>query len=371
MWDLIMGQEETVSQLKKAVDTAEISHAYLFCGPLGVGKRLTAKVFASAVNCLQGGCGVCPICHRIQNDLHPDVVYVEPEGNFFTIGQVRELQKEANLKSFEAPRKFYILDDVDKMKAEAANALLKTLEEPPAQVVFILLTSNLDNLLPTVVSRCRINRFKSVSSSHLIDLLISKYQIPEVDAKFYTRLSGGVLTKALQFADSETKLVQRKMVLGIVEKIPRWDSFDLANAAEQMVAETKKSLEDLKKEQKNEQEEAKEYAMNSAHANRLKNLLGRKHKRRLNREERRSYREMLAIISSWYRDLMVLKETANPELLVNTDRFDLLKRYSEQFSTARIQEAIQIVQRTEERFGLNVNPQLALETMLFELKSLN
>lgn len=371
IWDLVAGQEEVVSQLKKAISNREMSHAYLFIGSKGVGKQLAAKVIASVVNCPEGGCGICTVCHKIQNDLHPDVMLIEPEGNSFIIDQVRELQREINLKSFEAKTKFYILDEVDKMTAAAANALLKTLEEPPPHVVFVLLTSNLDSLLPTIVSRCQVTRFKPISTSNLVGLLVSRYQVDEVEAELFARLSGGVLAKALRYAESDRRLVLRKHVLNVVENISKWDGADLTDAAEQIVSEIKKPLEDLKKGQAEELEEAKELAIDSTHATRLKNWLSRKHKRKLNREEKESYQEMLTFFYSWYRDLMVLKETSNPRLLINLDCQDLLEGYTGRISSLEAQMAIGTIQKTEECLRYNINPQLALETMLLELKNLS
>jgi DNA polymerase-3 subunit delta' len=370
MWDLIACQKEVIDQLKMAIKNNELSHAYLFLGSEGVGKQATAKVFASVVNCPKGGCGECPICLKIQHDLHPDVVFVEPEGNFFTIEQVRELQHEVDLKPFEAQMKVYILDDVDKMTAEAANALLKTLEEPPLNVLFILLTPNLDGILPTVVSRCQIVRFKPISVSSLISFLVSKYKVKEVDAELFARLSGGILTKAIRFAESELEHRRRKLILQIIEGVPLSDGIELAEVAEKIIEEVKKPLEELKTEQKKEFEEAKEIAVCSAHASRIKNVLSKKHKRRLNREESQGYNEVLSIFSSWYRDLMVLKETSNKKLLTNIDCVDLLEKQSEQISSSQAWGAIEIIKETKWRLKLNVNPQLAFEAMLFELKSL-
>jgi len=369
--DLISCQEEVIEQLKRAVKNNELSHAYLFVGSEGMGKQATAKVFAGIMNCLKGGCGDCPVCLKIQHDSHPDVFCIEPEGNFFTLEQVRELQHDVRLKPFEAQTKVYILDDVDKMTAEAANSLLKTLEEPPPDVLFVLLTANLDGIIPTVVSRCQVVRFKPVSSSGLKSLLMSKHKVDESDAELFTRLSGGNLSKAIRLATKEPGLKRRKLVLEIIEGIPFSDGIEITGAAEKIIEEVKKPLDELKKEQKAELEEAKEIAVSSVHATRIKNILSKKHKRRLNREERQGYNEMLAIFSSWYRDLVALRETSNKKLLINIDRSDLLEQQSGQISSSAAWSAFEIIQETTDQLKFNVNPQLAFEAMLFELKTLS
>lgn len=371
VWDSIVGQEEAILQLRKAIRNKELSHAYLFIGSGGTGKQLAAKAFAAAVNCSDQGCAKCPNCHKILNNLHPDVVFFEPDGNFFTIEQVRELRHEIGLKPFEAQTKVYILDEVDKMTREAANALLKTLEEPPPHIIFILLTSNPDGLLPTVISRCQIVRFRPISRTALANHLVEKCRLEQEDAELFARLSGGFLSKATELATSDSKHGWRKSILTIIEGISLSDNLDLTDAAEEIVTEVKKSLDKLKKEQKKEIEGAQEIALNPAHAKRIKNVLSKKHKRRLGREERKGYDEALSVFSSWYRDLTVLRETNNQELLVNIDCLDILEKQSMQISSADCQKAVAVVEETKRCFRMNVNPQLAIETMLFELKNLN
>jgi len=371
IWDSIVGQEEAITQLREAIRNKELSHAYLFFGSGGTGKQLAAKAFAAAVNCPDQGCAKCLNCHKILNGLHPDVVFFEPEGNFFTIEQVRELQHEVGLKPFETQTKVYVLDEVDKMTREAANSLLKTLEEPPPHTIFILLTSNPDGLLSTVISRCQTVRFKPISKTTLANHLVEQCRLEEEDAELFARLSGGLLSKAIELATSDSKHDWRKSILTIIEGMSLSDSLDLADAAEGIVTEVKKSLDKLKKEQKKEIEGAQEIALNPAHTKKIKSVLNKKHKRRLGREERRGYDEALFVFSSWYRDLTVLRETNNPDLLVNVDCLDILKQQSMQISSANCQKAVAVIEETKRCFRMNVNPQLAMETMLFELKSLN
>ena len=154
----IIGHQQIVEQLQHTVASDRIAGAYLFVGPTGVGKETVARYFAQLIFCQEGThpptvCGTCLACRKVASGNHPDLQFIRPDGSELKIGQIRELQKQIIYEPLEANRKVYILTDVDRMNNYAENALLKTLEEPPASSVLILLTSNIRVLLPTTRSR--------------------------------------------------------------------------------------------------------------------------------------------------------------------------------------------------------------------------
>ena len=147
-----------------------IAGAYLFVGPTGVGKETVANHFAKSINCLEldeGACGTCISCRKTADGNHPDTQIVSPSGAWIRIDQIRELQKRIVYRPYEGIRKVAILREAERMNLEAANCLLKTLEEPPAESVLILLTSNLDALIPTIRSRCQIIKFNPLRPDEL------------------------------------------------------------------------------------------------------------------------------------------------------------------------------------------------------------
>jgi len=369
IWSEIVGQTEVITWLQKAIESGRLSHAYLFWGPTGVGKRTIAKVFASALNCRDGGCGSCLSCIKIDHETHPDIFFIEPEGNFLNIDQIRELQREVSLKPFEGKIKVCILDEVDRMTSPAANALLKTLEEPPPDLIFILITANLEGILPTIVSRCQLIRFKLVPSSKMVDILAAKYGMSRGQARLITLVSGGILGNALSLAASPWRLRRREIVLDIVEGI--WDAgaVELSEAAGRLISEVKRPLRDLKEIQKKELETIEDLAFNKAHAMRMRKRLDQRYKRETSHQERQGFEEILNILASWYRDLLILTPIYRGEnLLVNMDRIESLKRLSRNISLSQAQKAIEIIEGTKQLMRFNVNMHLAFEVMLFKLQ---
>ncbi|MBI5788339.1 MAG: DNA polymerase III subunit delta' [Candidatus Schekmanbacteria bacterium] len=158
-WNQIKGQNRVVKILCRALAQKRLPHAYLFYGIEGVGKKLTALHLAKVVNCRQQTeepCGICPACHKVDKAIHPDVILIQPEeGESIKIEQIRRLQEEIAYKPFEGYFKVWIIDQADKMTQQAANCLLKTLEEPPASSLIILLAVQEESLLPTIISRCQ------------------------------------------------------------------------------------------------------------------------------------------------------------------------------------------------------------------------
>ncbi len=170
VFDDVSGQEAIITTLKHAVSEDRIAHAYLFCGPRGTGKTTVAKLFAKAVNCTgtHKPCGECDNCKAIENGSHPDVIEIDAASNN-GVEEVRNLIDKVKYAPVNGKYKVYIIDEVHMMSTGAFNALLKTLEEPPAHVIFILATTEPHKILPTIISRCQRFDFTSLTNTQMIN----------------------------------------------------------------------------------------------------------------------------------------------------------------------------------------------------------
>ena len=200
----LVGQKRAQKILKEAIKQDRVSHAYLFIGAEGTGKRSLALAFAAALNCSDSEppCGTCRSCRRILAGNHPDLTILEPEGKSFKIGQIRHLQQLISLKPYEGGWKIFIIDGAETFTEQAANSLLKTLEEPPVRSVLILL-ANTALLLPTITSRCIMVHLQPLSD-HLVRQILEEKGYSE--AERIAAIAGGSLGKAFQIAASWSEL---------------------------------------------------------------------------------------------------------------------------------------------------------------------
>jgi DNA polymerase-3 subunit delta' len=210
----VVGHEWAIEILARSVTSGRMSHAYLFSGPPQIGKTTMAQAFAQAVNCVgaEPPCGVCSSCRRIAAGIHPDVRVVRAEGTSIKIDQIRELQREAALSPVEGRWRVYIVRQMELATTEAANCLLKTLEEPPARVILILTTSDQDALLPTIVSRCQIFTMHPLPIEK-VRAVLSERGIDDGRARLLARLSMGRLGWAINAASDPASLDQRQQRL--------------------------------------------------------------------------------------------------------------------------------------------------------------
>jgi len=202
----VKGQDAAVRLFRNSLKRDRIAGAYLFWGPRGVGKKLLAKSLAKALNCeksLSDACDRCNSCLKIDKDNHPDVYWLRGEGktNQVKIEQVRRLRDSIGLKPFEARRRVYVVDDAHLLTAEAGNALLKVLEEPPENSLFLLVSTDKSLLLPTIQSRCQPVRFLRLSSLTVEQILIESFNLEAGEAKSLARLCGGSPGRALQIKE--------------------------------------------------------------------------------------------------------------------------------------------------------------------------
>lgn len=250
-FEKLIGNEDTKSLLRRLSAKGRVPHAMLFTGPEGVGKKLFAFELARLMLCVNGGCSSCSACTRIGSfDIpkpekgedfdtvflsdHPDVGIVVPYKRNLRVGAIRELEREAHFRPFEADKRIFIINDAEKMNDSSSNALLKTLEEPPATTFLILVTSRPDALLQTIRSRCQTVRFAPVRVTAIEELLAEEQKMPQDEAALAARVSRGSVGKALAF-DIEWYRNTRDMLLDVLRSaLGAGNLSSMLQASEQM-----------------------------------------------------------------------------------------------------------------------------------------
>jgi DNA polymerase-3 subunit delta' len=350
----------------------ETAHAYLFTGPRGVGKYAAACVFAAALLSPDGEPEGGEALRRVREGVHPDLVTLEPEGNSIRISQVLEMQRELNLKPVEAGRKVAVINEAEAMNTEAANTLLKTLEEPPGKAVLILVSSNPERLPDTVLSRCYQVRFRRLSPGEIRDYLVGEGGLGEEEAERLTRLSGGIFSKALSFLDDAERLDRRRESLEMAARLRDAAVHEVLDMARRIVSRADQAMQ----EWRGRSSETLQGLVGALDAKTLERLK-KQDKGRRERESRRLRDQVmldyLEGFSSWFRDTVIyslaLEEGgAEGELdLENPEYRQALHDASHFLYPEQAVEAVRLCEAAGVMLSRNANPLLLMESTLLRL----
>lgn len=324
----IIGHEPQKEFLQSSVRKNRISHAYLFSGPEGVGKKLVAIGFAKLINCTSGGgenldCE-CVSCAKTEKGLNPDVlVFGYPDEKTIKVDHVRQdIERLIHLAPYENPYKVFIIDGAQRMNFNAQNAFLKTLEEPPPNSVIILITTLADLLMPTIRSRCQSVVFQPLEAGQVREFL-EKEKPGDNDPELVSRISGGSISRALN--TDEDYLRKRTEYIGCVMDVDRRKPLTLFDSVERIQKDIKGGgPEELK--------------------------------------------TVFDIFSTWLRDSVIMKTSGKKDEIVNTDLLEQLSRYSEKRDVSELLGKFAALEETMTRISENnANVEVSLENLLLRL----
>lgn len=321
----IIGHEQIKEHLQKAIEGKKVSHAYILTGEAGMGRKSLANAFAMTLLCEKGlnePCMECHACKQAMSRNHPDLIYVTHEKPA-SIG-VDDIREQINdtimVRPYSSYYKIYIVDEAEKMTVQAQNALLKTIEEPPAYAIIILLTTNQDAFLPTILSRCVQLKLKPLRDAAVKQYLKQSLEIPEDLADVYAAFARGNLGKAIHLASSEEFQILYKKMLYLLKHVKEADMSEL--------------LEFIKK---------------------LK-------------EDNLDIRECLDFMQIWYRDILMFKVTKDINLLIFKDEYNTINELSSRTGYDGFEAILEAIDKARTRLEANVNTELALELMLLAMK---
>jgi DNA polymerase-3 subunit delta' len=321
----ILGHEQIIVHLQNAIKNNKVSHAYLICGEEGSGKMMLAEAFAQTLQCEKHGTEPCMECHSCRQAVgrnQPDIIYVTHEKpNTLAVGEIRkQVNGDIVTKPYSSRYKIYIIDEAEKMNEAAQNALLKTIEEPPAYAIILLLTTNIDAMLPTVQSRCVTLQLRAVDDEKISQFLMSKYMIPDYQAQVCVAFAQGNVGKAIKLASSDNFNELKDSALQLIKRLKDIELYEMSAAIKQ-IGEYKLEINDY-----------------------------------------------FDIIKIWYRDVLYFKATGDVNGLIFKDEVYSIKRQAEQSSYQGIEEILNALQKAKLRLNANVNFDLTIELLLLTIK---
>ena len=349
------------AQLGDALAQGRVAHAYLFVGAPGSGKTKAAQALAGALVCPQGGCGSCDECIRVKHRTHPDVHrYAPGSATGYLVEQVRAIIDDVALAPVRGARKVYVLERAEQLSASSANALLKTLEEPPASCTFILLASTADAVLPTIRSRCQVLSFELLSADAAEHAVTQATGASPEDARVALALTGSP-ERAAEYLRSKARQDVRRRVVQALSELSRMDEWEVLVAARELAEAVRVPLEDVKAAQEALAEQNSDFLTPAA----LKELEAR-NKRELSARERSGMMEAIASAESLLRDVLVRCEGAGQ--LVNADVSHVVGRLASSLDSTQVLRALDACSQAADDLAHNVSPQLTLEVWLLNIK---
>jgi DNA polymerase III subunit delta' len=327
-WNIV-GHEHAIDLLRRTLAVQQVRHAYLFTGPQHIGKSLLAHRFAQTLLCTGGPdpriapqdpCNVCLACRKVLHGNHPDLHFISraPDKQFILIEQIRALQSDSARKTLEGRRNIFIIEGAHEMNMQAANCLLKTLEEPEADVVLLLTVPDPGLLLPTILSRVQQVSMHLLTTSRIKSALEQQWEVEPQEAGLIAALAAGRMGWAVQAVEDEDLLTERKAQLEALAKLPGVSKIQRFDIAQRLSADTDKA------------------------------------------------RTVLELWLLWWRD-MVLAANNCLDLTVNVDMRPLLKQQAAKVGTNEAERMVRAILGTLEALDQNVNARTALEVLMLDL----
>ena len=321
----IIGQEQIKEHLQNALNTGKVSHAYIINGEKSSGKEFIAKIFAMTLQCEAGGtepCNECRSCKQALSKNQPDIIYVTHEKpNTISVDDIRsQVNNDVAIKPYSSKYKVYIINEAEKMTPQAQNAILKTLEEPPAYAVIILLVSNINTLLPTILSRCVTLNMKPVRDELVKNYLMQTLEVPDYKADVCVAFARGNVGKAKLLAASEEFENIKADAISLLKYIKEMEMQEII-AAIKKINEYKLEIQD--------------------------------------------YFDIIAI---WYRDVLLFKATNDANTLIFREEIQTIRKVAGRSSYEGIENVINALSTAKKRLDANVNFDLVMELLLLEIQ---
>ena len=321
----ILGHEQIIEHLQNAIKLQKVSHAYILDGEEEAGKKMLARAFAQTLQCKRGGvepCGECHSCKQAMSGNQPDIIAVTHEKPAsIGVEDIRgQLCGDIQIKPYSSPYKIYIVDEAEKMTIQAQNAILKTIEEPPAYGVILLLTTNAAAFLPTILSRCVTLKLRPVKNEIIKPYLMEKYHIPDYQSEVCTAFARGNVGKAKRLAQSEQFAELKSHLIHLLRHLRDMEVYELTEAVRS----------------------ASEY-----------------------KTEINDYLDLMAL---WFRDVLLFKATRQIEGLVFTEEINDISAQAQKSSYEGLERILKALEKAKVRLNANVNFELTMELLMLTIK---
>ena len=321
----IIGHEQIIEHLQNAIRLKKVSHAYILDGEEGSGKMLLAWAFAQTLQCEKGGVGPCGSCHscvQAQSLNQPDIIRVTHEKpNSIGVDDIRDqLCSDILIRPYSSPWKIYIVDEAEKMTVQAQNALLKTIEEPPAYGMVLLLTENSQSFLPTILSRCVTLKLRPVKDEQIRKYLMEELRVPDYQADVCTAFARGNVGKAKRLAQSEHFAELRDEVVHLLRHLRDMEIYEITEAVRR-AAEYKAEVDD--------------------------------------------YLDLMAL---WFRDVLLFKATRQIDGLVFADEINYISAQAARSSYEGLEHILKALEKAKTRLKANVSFELTIELLMLTIK---